>query len=169
VVVLALAACTTLPPSEIRVRDDQFSPYRELATGFVAPSSSSAQLGLQLVAQIDRASGSAKILARTRIAYVDSRRRHYTVARNNKAEQLALTHVSAKGQCNLGSSCPHEEIVAVEVTEADLRRSAAEGYPFKLFAKIGPEVLVLVPKAMVANLLAQIDEDRRQRPSKKAS
>jgi hypothetical protein len=118
-------------------------------------------------AQIDRVSGNVKIIARTRIAYVDGRHRHYDVARNNKAQQLVLTHVSAKGQCKLGNTCPQEEIVAVELPEADLRGSAANGYPFKLFAKIGPEVLVVAPKDLVANLLTQINADRKQTPVKK--
>lgn len=70
---------------------------------------------------------------------------------------LPLVTQARKGQCAFGDQCPHEEIVAVTLPLADLRRVSAEGYRFKLFARIGPDVLVTIPRDLVANLVASID------------
>lgn len=153
-----LGGCSIPPPAaEIREKDDPFSPQKQMATGFVRVPSTAAVVGLQLVGDVDRGTGAAKATARLQLLYVDGHGRKYEVARNDRAEQLALVTQATKGRCSLGNKCPHEEIIAVSIPVAELRRGTAEGYRFKLFARIGPDVLVTVPKELVVNLLASID------------
>lgn len=158
-----LAGCSIAPPAaEIREKDDPFSPAKQMATGFVRVPSSAATVGLQLVAEVDRKSGEAKAVARVQLLYVDGRGRHYEVARNERAERLPLVTQAAKGRCGIGHQCPHEEIVAVTLPLADLRRVTGEGYRFKLFPKIGPEVLVTVPRELAANIVASVDRTAKK-------
>lgn len=128
-----------------------------MATGFVRVPSTAAVVGLQLVAEVDKASKDAKAIARVQVLYNDGHSRKYEVARNDRAEQLPLVTQATKGRCSLGSQCPHEEILAVTLPMADLRKMTGEGYRFKLFARIGPDVLVTVPRDLVTNIVASVD------------
>lgn len=153
-----LGGCSLAPPAaDIREKDDPFSPSKQMATGFVRVPSPAATIGLQVVAEVDRVSGVAQAVARVQLLYLDGRSRHYEVARNERAEQLPLAVQARKGRCGIGSQCPHEEIVSVTLPLADMRRVGAEGYRFKLFPKIGPDVLVTVPRDMVVNIVGSVD------------
>ncbi len=159
-VVLAVfvAGCSAAPPAaEIREKDDPFSPAKTMATGFVRVPSPVAVVGLQLVAEVDKKTGDAKAIARVQLLYNDAHGRKYETARNDRAEALPLVTQAAKGRCALGNQCPHEEIVAVTLPLADLRRVSGDGYRFKLFARIGPDVLVTVPRDLAANIVASVD------------
>lgn len=155
---LIMAGCSVAPPAaDIREKDDPFSPAKTMATGFVRVPSQAAVVGLQLVAEVDRKSGEARAVARVQLLYNDGHGRKYETARNDRAEALPLVTQATKGRCSLGAQCPHEEIIAVTLPIADLRRVSGEGYRFKLFARIGPDVLVTVPRDLVANLIASVD------------
>ena len=131
--VLLLVGCSIPPPAaEIREKDDPFSPQKQIATGFVRVPSETATVGLQLVAEVDRATKVAKAIARVQLLYVAAHGRKYDVARNDRAEQLPLTVQATKGRCGLGNQCPHEEIVAVSIAITELRRGAADGYRLSL-------------------------------------
>lgn len=158
VLALCLAGCSVAPPAaEIRDKDDPFSPAKQMATGFVRVPSQAAVVGLQLVAEVDKKSGEAKAIARVQLLYNDAHGRKYATARNDRAEVLPLVTQATKGRCALGNQCPHEEIVTVTLPLGDLRRVSGEGYRFKLFARIGPDVLVTVPRDLAANLVASVD------------
>ncbi len=161
---VVLAGCSVAPPAaEIREKDDPFSPSKQMATGFVRVPSGAATVGLQVVGEVDRVTGIAKAVARVQLLYVDGRSRHYEVARNDRAEQLPLAVQATKGRCGIGGQCPHEEIVAITLPIADLRRVSAEGYRFKLFPKFGPDVLVSIPREMVANIVASMDNTSKRK------
>ncbi len=45
------------------------------------------------------------------------------------------------------------------VTEAGRRGAGAEGYPIKLFARLGDTAIIDIPRPVITSLLAMIDAD----------
>jgi hypothetical protein len=165
-VLLGLAACSIPPPpNEIRARDDQFAPYRELATGNFRPAFDGTPVAARLMARIDRQTGVTRTFLRMEIAYRGTHRRSYEIARNNRAEMLRLSHIANHGRaCPKTQDCNISEVLEIDLPEADLRAAGPAGYSFKLFAKIGPEVIVTTPRDLITNLTALIDADRKAFP-----
>ena len=58
------------------------------------------------------------------------------------------------------STCIYMEVVGVAIPEADLRSAPAEGYPVKLFAHLGPDALIPIPKELIVSLLAKVDGEK---------
>ncbi len=148
------------PPTAAATRDDQFRPYREVETAAFRFPVQPGNITMRLVAQIDRASGAAAVLVKIHHHYLGQHRHTYETARNNRAEQLKLTVVARYGNCHVKTNCPLDELYIVEIAEADLRASHKTGYPFKVFPRVGTDILVLVPPEMIASLFGLVDLDR---------
>jgi hypothetical protein len=158
---LGLSACQTRPPDSILAKDDTFRPYRELESGVLRLSVSPGHMMIRLIAQIDRKTGVSTTLVKVQHSYLGQHRSNYESARNSKAEPLKFSVVARYGNCHARKDCPIDELYLVELPEAELRGSGAQGYPFKVFPRVGHDILVTVPHDMIKNLLTLLDADRR--------
>jgi hypothetical protein len=162
---LAVAGCASMDQkvaqaSQVQAADDPFKPHREYATGEVASGNSLGLGAKKLIAQVDKKSGAATFLLRFQIVYTSGHPRHYDSARNNRAEQLALRTIQRQGQCRIGNDCPYGDLFEVVLPEAHLRSAGPGGYPIKVFARNGPEIVIDIPQQMISALLARVDADR---------
>jgi hypothetical protein len=162
---IALAGCASTEQkiaqaSEIKAADDPFKPYREYSTGAVTSGNMLGSGGKILMARVDRKTGAVTTLLHFQIVYNDGHVRQYETARNARAEQLPLRTLLRQGRCKLGGHCPYSDSFEVTLPEPDLRQAGADGYMIKVFARNGPEIMILVPKPMIASLLARVDADR---------
>ncbi len=152
------------PPTEALARDDPFKPYREVETSAYRFGITPGHMTLRLVAQIDRQTGAIAVLAKLHHHYLGQHRHNYESAHNNRAEALKLTVVARYGNCQTRTNCPLDELYTVALPETDLRAAHKSGYAFKVFPRVGTDVLVTVPIEMVTSLFVLVDQDRT-RPS----
>ena len=82
------------------------------------------------------------------------------LSRNSPAQPLRFIRVAFHGRCPAGVTCAYPEVFTVEIPEVELRQAAPEGYRFKVFARLGPDAEVIIPKVQIAALLARIDGQR---------
>lgn len=164
VAALALAAgcaAQSLGPPAASTRSDTFLPYREMATSIIkARSPEGADISAYLGARRDKQTDALTTHAFLAVVYVQKLGRRYESARNARAEALPfrlLVHDGAA--CRKQMGCAHMEMFQVDIPEADLRqaRAAGEGYPIKLFGRLGHNTLFPIPKELVASLLDEID------------
>jgi hypothetical protein len=157
---LLLAACSMKPPTEAAARDDQFRPYREVETAPFRFVVQPGNMTMRLVAQIDRQTGAVATLVKIHHTYIGQHRHSYETARNSRAEQLKFTVVARYGNCHVRTNCPLDELYIVDVPEADLRAAGKAGYLFKVFPRVGQDIIVTVPPEMITSLFALVDHDR---------
>jgi hypothetical protein len=155
-----LAACTMKPPTDAAARDDQFRPYREVETAPYRFIVQPGNMTMRLVAQIDRQTGAVATLVKVHHNYVGQHRHTYETARNSRAEQLKLTVVARYGNCHVRTNCPLDELYIVDIPETDLRTAGKSGYAFKVFPRVGQDILVTVPPEMIAALTTLVDQDK---------
>lgn len=148
--------------SQIRTADDQFKPYREFISGEMRAANAAGLGNKALIARVDRKTGAVTTLLEFHIVYSDTHRRLYETARNNRAELLQLSSVQRQGQCKYasGNECPYSELFTVFLPDAQLRTAGPEGYPIKIFARNGPDLLIAIPKPLITSLLAKVDADK---------
>jgi len=146
--------------SAIKANDDQFRPFREYTTGEIRTGNAIGLGSKQLVGRVDRQTGALTTLLQFQIAYTGDHRRSYENARNDRAEPLALNPVQRHSKCHPRNGCVYSEVFLVVIPEAELRQAPAAGYQVKAFARNGPDVLVTIPKELIASLFAKIDADR---------
>jgi hypothetical protein len=161
-----IAACCLLQASlvqagQIKVNDDRFRPFREYTTGEIRTGNASALARNQLIGRIDRKSGALTTLLQVEIAYLGTHKRAYENARNSRAEPLRLNSVQRHAKCHPRNGCVYSEVFLVIIPEIELRQAARAGYQVKAFARNGPDVLITIPKELIASLFAKIDADRR--------
>jgi hypothetical protein len=155
-----MAACSMKPPTEAAVRDDQFRPYREVETAPFRFTVQPGNMTMRLVAQIDRQTGAVAALVKIHHNYLGQHRHNYETARNNRAEPLKLSVVARYGNCQVRTNCPLDELYSIEVGEGDLRAAGKAGFLFKVFPRVGQDILVTVPPEMIGSLFALVDQDR---------
>lgn len=162
-VLLLAAGCAaqSLPPPAAANRNDAFLPYREMATvGFRARPPDGGEIHGHLGARRDKQSGKLTTHAILGVVYAQKLSRRYETARNARAETLPFRHLVHDGAgCRKQAGCAHIEMFQVDIPEADLRRAhaAGEGYPIKMFGRIGHTTLFPIPKELVAALIKEID------------
>jgi hypothetical protein len=147
--------------SQIKISDDRFRPFREYTTGEIKTGNASGLASKQLVGRVDRRTGALTTLLQFQIAYLGNHKRSYESARNNRAEPLRLNSVQRNAKCHPRSGCVYSEMFLVIIPEAQLRQAPAAGYQIKAFARNGPDLLVTIPKELIAGLFAKMDADRR--------
>jgi hypothetical protein len=170
--VLCLGACVPTPPTTALTKDDPFRPYREIETGVFRYGNHPGVMAIKLVAQVDRKSGQTVTLLKVHHSYTGQHRHNYESARNAKAEPLKFTSVARYGNCQVRTNCPIDEMYMVDIPEADLKSAGPKGYPFKVFPRTGPDVVITVPPEMITSLFALLEADRRgpaAAPTKKAA
>ena len=159
-VMAAGCAAKPLEPPAAATRNDAFLPYREIATAPIEQTQpGGGAIMAHLVARRDKASGALTTHAMLGVVYGQRLARRYEQARNARAEALPLRQLVNDGsRCRRQAGCAHLEMFQVDIPEADLRRAhaAAEGYPIKLFGRIGHATLFPIPKEMVAALLVEV-------------
>jgi hypothetical protein len=159
---ILLGGCGGRAAEDMQATDDPFRPYKEIEGGVHRFAVKPGQMAIRLVAQIDRKTGATKTLFKVHHHYVGQHRFNFESARNIRAELLTFSVVARYGNCSVRKDCPLDELYTVEVPEADLRQTGASGYPFKVFPRVGGDVLVLVPTEVIKNMLALLDLDRRK-------
>jgi hypothetical protein len=160
IVAVSAVACTPTPPTAALSRDDPFRPHREIETDVFRYPTNPGIIAMRLSAEIDRKSAQTTTLLKVHHSYTGRHRNNYESARNAKAELLKLTVVRRYGDCHAKPSCPIEEMYKVEIPEADLRAASATGYALKVFPHTGPDMLITIPREMIASLTALLDKDR---------
>lgn len=158
---VALGACAMTPPTDVGTRDDQFRPYREVETATYVVGVNPGSMQLRLAGQIDRQTSLVTTLVKVKHAYIGRHRNNYEIARNDRAEQLKLTVIARYGGCRNNDACPLDELYTVEVPEADLRAASRAGYRYKVFPRVGQDILVTVPPETIATFLALLDKEKR--------
>lgn len=150
--------------SSVSVADDQFRPYREYSTGFIQSSNTTGLDSKRLVARVDRTTGAVTTALEFIVTYKGQLKYTYDTARNSKAEPLKVGVIAHKASnCKRSeSTCIYLEVVGVTIPEAELRNAPADGYPVKLFAHLGPDALIPIPKQLIVSLLAKVDAGRSQ-------
>ena len=172
---ISLGLCATLsacavnpPPSQVQVRDDQFAPYREMATGAVESGSGLSVESFQLFARIDRTTGALSTFVKVMHIYKAVMRVSFESARNIRAEPLKLTALGKTSKCKPGAGCTYFEVYTIDIPETELRQAGPTGYPFKIFARVAGERLLTIPKPLIDELLKKIDADRQLHPQQVA-
>jgi hypothetical protein len=160
-----LGGCTGRAPETILASNDTFRPYRELESGVLRLSVTPGHMLIRLIAQIDRKTGTGTILVKVQHSYLGQHRNTYETARNAKAEPLKLTVVARYGNCHVRTDCPIDELYMIEIPEAELRAAGPLGYHYKVFPRVGRDILVAVPADMIKGLLTMLDADRRAKPT----
>ena len=167
IAVLTASACASQQDkidvaSQIVKTDDQFLPYREYTSGALRSSTANGLDGSILVARIDRKTGALSTAVQYVSVYTHDGKYNYQSARNSRAEQLKLSVISRRsGHCSRkDGTCTHDEVLHIDIPEDALRQAPAEGYQVKLFARLGPDALITIPKQMIVSLFAKIDADR---------
>ena len=145
--------------SSVSLVDDQFRPFREYSTGFIDGATASGLDSKRLIARVDRTTGALATSLEFIVTYKGRLKYTYDTARNSKAEPLKVGVIAHKASsCKRSeSTCIYMEVVGVAIPEADLRNAPAEGYPVKLFAHLGPDALIPIPKQLIVSLLAKVD------------
>jgi hypothetical protein len=165
---LALTACASTEQqiaaaAKIETTDDQFQPFRQYKSGAVAHTlvdvGTYRRVKMEMIAQVDRASGGRGIGLQVEIDYLASIQRKYLEARTSSA---VLLHVSGVLHRSQGCSkkvgrCDHTEIVTIDIPEKELRQTGSDGYRLKLFPKIGQGVELNVPKSLIVALFTAVD------------
>jgi hypothetical protein len=145
---------------EIKITDDRFRPFREYTTGEIRIGNASGLASKQLVGRVDRQTGALTTLLQFEIAYLGNHKRSYENARNNRAEPLTFKPIRRHAKCHPRNGCVYSEMFLVIIPEAELRQVPGAGYQIKAFARNGPDILVTIPKELIARLFAKIDADR---------
>ena len=152
--------------STIRVNDDQFLPYREYTTGGVMggnPLGFGAGIAQKnLAARVDRKTGYTMVLLQFALAYSNPVKRGYESASNAQAQPLkVVTVTSRKHNCSRKEdTCSIYEVFQIELPQAELRQTGADGYPIKLFARAGEDIEIAIPKVLITSLFAKVDADK---------
>lgn len=157
----ALAACTMAPPTDVGARDDQFRPYREVETAAYSPSIYPGAMQIRLAGHIDRQTSAVTTLVKVKHHYLGRHRHNYEIARNDRAEQLKFNVIARYGGCRNNDSCPLDELYSVELPEADLRAAGKKGYRYKVFPRVGPEILITLPPETIDAFLLLLDKEKR--------
>jgi hypothetical protein len=164
-----LSACAiNPPPTELRTRDDQFSPYREIASGQLRSGTGDSRELMQLIGRIDRKTAVVSTMVQITHVYRASMRLVFETARNVRAEPLRLAQLGRTSDCSPKIGCIYTEVYTIDIPESELRQAPATGYQFKIFARIGGERLMTIPKSLTTDLLQKIDADRQQHPQQVA-
>jgi hypothetical protein len=169
---LALAACASkeqqiATASQISATDDQFKPYRQYKTGTIrnAPfDGSNGNYEMELLSQVERATGVRGVGLQFTIKYIGSIKREYKEARTPKAELLPVRGiVHKKYDCTKSTgSCIFMESLVVDLREPELRMAGNDGYVLKLFPKFGEGIVLTIPKSLIASLYATVDAGEKQ-------
>lgn len=170
---MAVTACASpaqqiTTASQIKTDDDQFKPFRQYKTGairnqpFDRPGDANHEM--ELAAQIQRTGGARAIGLQVRITYSGDFVRTYQEARNAKADLLHIQKVvhQSSGCSKQYSGCSRIEFVVVDIPEAELRNAGNEGYPIKLFPKVGAGLQLTIPKSLIASLFTAVDAGEKQ-------
>ena len=171
--VVALSGCASqeqklAAASQIKLTDDQFLPYRRYTTGSISsPPIAVGTAGLsdkELIAQVDRKTGAVNVGLQFQIQYTSVLRRTYETARNTRAQTLPLKAVTRhSSDCSRKSgTCSFFEVLIVELPEAELRACGPAGYPVKVFAHVGRDVEIDIPKSLIVALFTEIDAGEKR-------
>lgn len=160
---LLLSACAApnLDTPEARVtvtRDDEFLPYLAVGGKTVQFGTFPELRRVTVIARRDRKSGVLSTHARIMISYVQSLRRHYEVARNDRGERLPMTEISALGAGCRRPDCTHTEEYLIDIPEADVRAAQFKGYAFKVFERAGSDILFQIPPPLVQAIIEAADK-----------
>ena len=165
---LMLPGCATpeqklAAASNVSTVDDQFNPHRQYRTGAIKSSfNESVAVGnyeTQLMAEVDRKTGASGAGLQFTIRYTANLQRKYQEARNANAENLAVhsvVHHASDCSKKLGS-CTYLEAVIIDLPVAGLRSAGNQGYPIKLFPKIGQGIELAIPKSLITSLFDGVD------------
>jgi hypothetical protein len=154
IAVIVSACTTTIEP--VIARNDPFTPYQEYISNTIKQGFHETHLQYRIIGRRDRKTGSVTTLARVGIGYIGNHQRKYEIARNNRAETLPITVIVRTPGC-MKKPCPYVEEFDVEIPEAELRAGAAASYAFKVFARMGQEHVVDIPKPLIRSLIDGID------------
>jgi hypothetical protein len=163
---LVLSACATpqqqlVTASTVTIVDDKFEPHRHYRTGEIKTASIETSgyetYEKKLMADVDRKTGGIGAGLQYTITYTGIQRKYHE-ARNVRAEQLSVRSVlhHASG-CNKYAGCLHTEAVLIDLPVSELRNAGNQGYPIKLFPKIGKGIEIEIPKTLIVSLLAALD------------
>jgi hypothetical protein len=158
--------------AEIKARDDSFLPYVEYASGDITTITLAGVGRKQLLGRIDRTTGQTVTLLQFTISYETRGRHNYDTARSSRAEALQLQSLERKSRCPIGGDrdCTYVETLQVTIPESSLRQAGADGYTVKIYARGGLyERAILVPRPLIANLLAKLDAHRAGAPPARRS
>lgn len=151
----------------ISVVDDRFRPEIEVTTGIVETATPLGVGRKRLLAHIDRKTGAVvRTVLAFEIGYTGGGRRSYEQASDAHARPLRLSKVARNSHCERNGACSAVESLLIEIPEADLRNTPAEGYALKLFARNGPDAPIVVPRPLVTALLARLDAERTRLAAK---
>jgi hypothetical protein len=165
-VLALLCACATVEQQTAaavhgRILDDKFRPYKEFQTGEIHVTTPVGTGAKQLIARVDRKTARATYILVFHIAYPGNHRRTYSNARNDRAEALKVTPIARNSAgCRSTYGCNFDELVEIQIPEADLRQAPAAGYQLKLLPVLGPDALIVVAKHVIESLLAKVDGGR---------
>lgn len=155
-IAVIVGACTaTIEP--VIARNDPFTPYQEYISSHLSQGIDEGRLIYQIIGRRDRKTGTVTTLARVSIAYIGDSQRKYEIARNNRAETLPLAVITRTAGC-MKKPCMYQEDFTVEIPKAALRASAAASYAFKVFARVGQEHVVDIPKSLIQSLIDGLDQ-----------
>jgi hypothetical protein len=154
------AGCVSRAPDQVLAKDDTFRPYRELESGVLRLQVAPGHMLIRLLAQIDRKTGVSTTLVKVQHSYLGQHRSNFDTARNARAEPLKLTVVARYGNCHTRKDCPIDELYAIEIPEVELRAAGPKGYPYKVFPRVGHDILVTIPQDMIKSLLVMLDRER---------
>ena len=157
VVAIALSGCqiNPAPSEEVTLRDDEFRPFVEYATGPTRVSSYPDRFIFHLIARVDRKTGKTSTFVSLVIAYPGRHKREYESARNARAEVLRFYEPVRQRSCEK-RVCTMTETLMIGIPETELRRAPPGGYQLKVFARDGSDVLVTIPQAAIEKLLAKL-------------
>lgn len=170
---LALTACASqeqqiAAASQISKTDDQFQPFRRYTTGIIRnpplDAASNGNYEMELISQVDRASGAHGVALQFTIHYFASLKRNYNEARNAKAELLPVRGVyHKKYDCTKSTGiCIFQEAMLIELHENELRAAGNGGYALKMFPVIGQGIPLTIPKSLIASLYSAVDAGEKQ-------
>lgn len=153
----AKPAAVQSAPQSVAIQDDQFKPYREVATSEVRVGAFPNVLVMTLSARLDRASPKVQPMLRVEIGYVARAKRTYDTVRNTAAEQLRHDNVASNARCKPGVECTYSEILQIQLPEPELRQAKVTGYRMKLFARNGPAIEIGIPGVQITALFDKVD------------
>ena len=170
---LTLTACASqeqqiAAAGQINKTDDQFQPFRQYTTGIIRnpplDATSNGNYEMELISQVDRASGAHGVGLQFTIHYFASLKRNYNEARNGKAELLHVHGIyHRKYDCTKSTGiCIFNEAMLIDLRENELRAAGNDGYALKLFPVIGQGIPLTIPKSLIASLYSAVDAGEKQ-------
>jgi hypothetical protein len=162
VAALFIGACAAHNPLDIAQTDDPFRSYREYTSSNpqgVVSSGGLLSLDTFLSARVDKNSGALSIKLIAHLSNGSDFRRKYKTAANIHAQPLDVSIIAHHGSCDRNYGCVRSELLEISLPEADLRNLDGDEYKLKLFAVVGPDITISIPKAPIVALMAKADAD----------